>query len=343
MKKKFIRYAVGILVTTLALWLSFRNLNWSDLAESFSHVHISWVVLAVLNVLFTVYALGWRWQVLLESKQKFPMRYMFKLNIISQYLNIIVPGRFGEIAKAWLPAKQYGISGSYVLGTVVIEKIFDFFAWVILWVSVPAFFALRDRLKGYTIAVVICFVLILLLVLVVWKRELMRKWLVYFASLLPDKIRQRVLNFLERGMEAFSLLKKSRTSLIIVLYTALILILSTLTNFLLFKAYDFSLSFFEALILLLVIQVGSAPPSVPGKIGIFEYMVILGLTLFAVNKADAMSYALMLHMVSYLPKIILGFIFMTNLNISIKKTEAEASKFEGVTKIPADAEEVLPE
>ncbi len=343
MKKKFIRYAVGILVTTLALWLSFRNLNWNDLAESFSRVHISWVVLAVLNVLFTVYALGWRWRVLLESKQKFPMNYMFKLNIISQYLNIIVPGRFGEIAKAWLPAKRYGISGSYVLGTVVIEKIFDFFAWVILWVSVPAFFALRDRLKGYTIAVVICFVLILLLVLVVWKRELMRKWLVYFASLLPEKIRQRVLNFLERGMEAFSLLKKSRTSLIIVLYTALILLLSTLTNFLLFKAYDFRLSFFEALILLLVLQVGSAPPSVPGKIGIFEYMVILGLTLFAVNKADAMSYALMLHLVSYLPKIILGFIFMTNLNISIKKTEAEASKFEEVTKMPADAEEVLPE
>jgi len=341
MKNKSVKFLLGAALTALALWLSFRNLDWNDLAESFSRVHISWVVLAVVNVLFTVYALGWRWRILLESKQNLPMSYMFKLNIISQYLNIIVPGRFGEIAKAWLPAKRYRISGSYVLGTVVIEKIFDFFAWVLLWVSVPAFFALRDRLKGYTIAVVICFVLILLLVLVVWKRELMRKWLYYFSSLLPEKIKKRVFNFLERGMEAFSLLKRSRTSLIIVLYTALIFLLSTLTNFLLFKAYDFRLSFFEALILLLVIQVGSAPPSVPGKIGIFEYMVILGLTLFAINKTDAMSYALMLHLVSYLPKIILGFIFMTNLKISIKKTEAEVSKFEEVTNIPA--EEPLPE
>jgi uncharacterized membrane protein YbhN (UPF0104 family) len=66
---------------------------------------------------------------------------------------------------------------------------------------------------------------------------------------------------------------------------------------------------------------------VPGKIGIFEYMVILGLSLFTIDKADAMGYALMLHVVSYLPKIILGFIFMANLNITIKKAESEMTQF----------------
>ena len=333
MKKKTIRYAVGILVTVLALWLSFRNLDWGALRESFYQIDFFWVTAALLNSLFTVYALGWRWHVLLKSKVKIPLGYMFRLNIISQYFNIIIPGRFGEIAKAWLPAKRYGFSGSYILGTVIIEKMFDFFAWVILWVTVPAFFAFQDKLKGYTMAVVICGVIIALLVIVIWKKEMVRRWFYLLARVLPQKIRQRVLNFLERGMEAFSLLKNSKTSVGLVLYTALIILLSSLTNFLLFKGYDFKLSFFEAVVLLLVVQVGSAPPSVPGKIGVFEYMVILGLSLFSIGKADAISYGLMLHVIAYLPKIILGFIFMANLDISLKKTEAELDKFEGEIKI----------
>lgn len=329
MKSKLIRYVVGLIVTVLALWLSFRNLDWAALRESFSSVHLLWVILAAINVLFTVYTMGWRWRLLLKSKKDIPMGYMFQLNVISQYINIVLPGRFGEIAKAWLPAKRYELSGSYVLGTVVIEKMFDFFAWVILWVSIPVFFAFHGKITGYTMALVICVILIILLVLVVWKREMVRKLLYFFSSLLPErKFKQRVVNFLEKGMEAFSQLKDSRTSLGLALYTALIILLSTFTNFLLFLAFGFKLSFFEAMILLLIVQMGNAPPSVPGKIGIFEYMVILGLSFFSIGKADAMGYALMLHVVSYLPKIILGFLFMANLNISIKKAESEMTQFQ---------------
>lgn len=338
MKKKSIRYLLGIFVTALALWLSFRNLDWNALRNSFSRIHLFWVMAAVLNSLFTVYALGWRWDILLKSKTKLPLNYLFQMNVISQYINIIVPGRFGEIAKAWLPAKRYGISGSFVLGTVVIEKMFDFFAWVILWISIPAFITFQDKLKGYTMALLMCAVLIILLVFVVWKKEMVRRWLSFYSRLLPQKLRQKVLNFIERGMEAFSLLKNKKTSLVLVLYTTLIILLSSLTNFLLFWAYDFHLSFFEALVLLLVIQVGNAPPSVPGKIGIFEYMVILGLSLFSIGRADAISYGLMLHVVSYLPKIILGFVFMANLNISLKKAEMEFAKLKNETNLKTGTE-----
>jgi uncharacterized protein (TIRG00374 family) len=325
MKRKSLRLLIGLVITGLALWLSFRNLDWTELLKSFGRIDFFWVGMAVICVLFTVYALGWRWRILLKSKVGLSMGYMFKLNVISQYLNIVIPGRFGELAKAWLPAKRYGVSGSYVLGTVVIEKMFDFFAGVILWVSIPAFFAFQDKLKGYTMAVVICIILVAVLVFVIWKREMVRRWFYVLSSILPAKLRERVVNFLDRGLEAFSQLKSTKTSLILVLYTVFIIILSTLTNFLLFQAFAFRLSFFEALVLLLVIQAGNAPPSVPGKVGIFEYLVILGLGFFSIGKADAMSYGVMLHLVSYLPKIILGLIFMTGLNISIKNAEAELS------------------
>lgn len=326
MNRKSLRWIIGVLLTALALWLSFRNLDWMELKKSIANIDYFWVGLAVFNVLFTVYAMGWRWRILLRSKRQLSMGYMFQLNVISQYLNIVIPGRFGELAKAWLPAKRYSISGSYILGTVVIEKMFDFFAWVIMWVTVPAFFAFQNKLKGYTLAVVICFILIVGMVLVIWKREMVRRWLYRFSSVLPQKLRQRVVNFLERGMEAFSQLKDLKTTVLLVGFTVVILMLSTLTNFLLFQAFGLQLSFFQAIVLLLVILVGSTPPSIPGKVGIFEYMVILGLGFFDIGPSEAMGYAVVLHVVSYLPKIILGFVFMANLNMTLKNAETVLEK-----------------
>jgi len=66
----------------------------------------------------------------------------------------------------------------------------------------------------------------------------------------------------------------------------------------------------------LAAQAGALPPSVPGRIGIFEYAVILALSAFGIAKNDALSYALMLHVVAYLPKILIGFFFFGSLRLA---------------------------
>jgi len=329
LKKKPLKFALGLLLTALALWLSFRNLDWNALSQSFSDVDIFWVFLAVVNVLITVYILGWRWQILLKSKADIPLFDMFRFNIISQYVNIIIPARFGELLKAWLVSRKYSLSGSYVLGTVVIEKIFETFSVVILGVLAPLFFTFQTQLKGHTLAVGFLVVLVPLVTLVLWKRETVRKWLTRLARVFPGKLRRRLLIFLDKGMEAFALLKDIKMTLMVVLVTFLVILSQVITNLFLFKAFGLNLFFFEALVLQLVIIVGMSIPSIPGKLGVFEYTVILGLSMFGVGDNIALSFGLMLHVAAYLPKIILGFVFMSNLNISIKKAEAEMNKFEG--------------
>jgi uncharacterized protein (TIRG00374 family) len=339
MKKKSIKYLLGILVTALALWLSFRNLDWQALTASFSSINPVWVVLAVVNVLISVYISGWRWQILLKSKARIPLHDIFRFNIISQYLNIIIPARFGELLKAWLVSRKYTLSGSYVLGTVLIEKIVESFIIVTLAVLAPLFITFQTELKAHTILIALVLIMIPLLVLVIWKRQMVLKWLARLAGIFPAKLRDRLLNFLDKGMEAFALLKNISMTLRVVLITGLVILSQVITNLLLFRAYGFDLSFLEALILQVILIIGMSLPSVPGKIGVFEYTVVLALSMFGIDKSIALSYALMLHVIAYLPKIILGFLFMANLNISIKKTEAEITKFEGEVVHPEEAVE----
>lgn len=339
MTKKSIKYLLGILVTALALWLSFRNLDWQTLTASFSRVNPVWVAAAVVNVLVSVYILGWRWQCLLQSKARIPLWDIFQYNIISQYLNIIIPARFGELLKAWLASRKYKLSGSYALGTIVIEKIVESSIIVLLAVLAPVFFTFKTQLKGHTILVGALAALIPLLALAIWKRDTVRRWLVKLAGIFPAKLRDRILNFLDKGMEAFTLLKDINITLRVTAITLLVILSQVLTNLILFKAYGFDLSFLEALVLQLALLIGMSLPSVPGKIGVFEYTVFLALSMFGIEKSIALSYGLMLHVIAYLPKIILGFLFMANMNITIKKTEAEISKFEGEVKVPPPAED----
>jgi len=316
---KWQKILVSLAITALALWLSFRKLDWDVLKETFLQLNFFWVILALVNTILIVFALGWRWQILLKPKGKIPLSSLFRLNIISQYINIIIPGRFGEISRAYLASKQNRISGAYVTGTIAIEKILDFFVFVVLWTSIPALFAMQKEVRGYKIALFFCILAAFLLVLFIWHPKTVLKRASFFSRLLPGKLRQGFQSFLEKGMEAFGLLRSTKILLYVVVLTLGFIVGQVLTNFFLFKAFHLNLSFWIGLFLLLAIQVANMPPSVPGKIGVFEYAVILALSLFGISKGLALSYGIMLHLVAYLPKIILGFIFLPSVDLSLRK------------------------
>jgi len=316
---KWLKILLGLAFTTLALWLSFRKLDWKVLRDAILQINLFWLILAVANSLFTVYALGWRWQILLKPKKKIPLSSLFRLNIISQYFNIIVPWRFGEFVRAFLAAKKYLISGAYVVGTVAVEKIFDFFIFAILWISIPAFLAMQKQVKGYKIAILFFFLAAFFLFFFIWKPKTVLLWTRFLSRILPGKLRQSLQDFLEKGIEAFGLLRSTKALFIIVVLTFAFIAGQVLTNFFLFKAFNLNLSFWSGLFLLLAIQLVNIPPSTPGKIGVFEYAVILALSVFNISKSLALSYGLVLHLVAFLPKILLGLIFLSLTDISLKQ------------------------
>ncbi|UCC38788.1 MAG: flippase-like domain-containing protein [Candidatus Aminicenantes bacterium] len=318
--QKWIKILLGTSVTALALWLSFRKLDWEALGEAFSNINLFWIILALVNTIFSVFILGWRWQILLQPEEKIPLNSLFRLNIISQYTNIIMPARLGEVVRAYLTTKQYKVSGGYVIGTIAIEKILDFLIFVLFWISIPAILAIEIEFKGYKIALFFCaLIACFLIIIIIWPKILLKR-ISLFSRFLPTKLRQAFQGFFEKSFKAFSQFRSIKTSTTLIFLTFVLIGAQVLTNFLLFKAFDLNLSFWVGLVVLLAIQVGNIPPSVPGKIGVFEYAVILALAAFGISKSHALSYGILLHLVAYLPKILLGFVFIATMKeFGIKK------------------------
>jgi uncharacterized protein (TIRG00374 family) len=321
--KKRVKIGLGISLTALALWLSFRKIEWSAVVDSFTEINIFWVIVATASNIFFVYALGWRWRILLKSKGDISPYELFKLNVISQYVNIIAPARLGEIARAYLASKKHAASGAYILGTVVIERILDIYVFVLLWTLIPGIFALQGSFRYAGIAVFFCLLSACLLALFIWKPKLCLKWATSLSRILPFRLRPKVLDFLKQGIEAFNQLQSARTLVVLFFFTLGLITGQALTNYFLFKALHLPLTFWAGLAVLLAIQVGNIPPSAPGKVGIFEYATILALSVFAVEKTQALSYALLLHLVAYLPKIILGGIYITKVDLKRSPQEVQ--------------------
>jgi uncharacterized protein (TIRG00374 family) len=307
--KKVVKTGLAVAVTAIALWLSFRKVDWDVLKESFRTVNWVWVMAALAVVVATVYALGWRWRILLRPKVKVSMGELFRLNILSQYWNIILPARAGEVVRAYLVSRNPGLPVGYAMGTVVIEKVLDFLVFVGFWLAVPAFFAVDGAFEGYWVALLICGAAVLFFTLLVLKPGLFLELLRKISRFLPEKYREGTERFFETGAESFQVLRDSRTLAVIVGWSVVFVGAQALANYFLFLAFAMGLSFWAALVVLLAVQVGNIPPSVPGKVGIFEYAVILALSVFGVSKGIALGYAVMLHVVAYLPKIIIGFWF----------------------------------
>jgi len=310
LKKKWVWIVLSFFVTGVALWLCFRKIDLGILRESLSRVHFFWVIVALFNVILSVFALGVRWQILLKPEAKISLGRLFRFNIISQYTNIVFPARFGEVVRAYLVSKHYKVPAGYAMGTVFIEKFFDFFVFLSFWIFIPTVFAIEQQIKGHLAALFLCVLTVVFMIFIILKPEMFLRLLRKISGLFPKKYRDKVLDFFESGTESFQLLKSSKVFALVLVLSLGFVGAQVLTNFFMFKAFDLELSFWVGLVVLLAIQVGNIPPSVPGKLGIFEYVVVLALSIFGISKGLALSYAIMLHLVAFLPKLLLGQVYL---------------------------------
>ena len=185
--------------------------------------------------------------------------------------------------------------------------------------SGAALFAVDEKLRGYEAAIGFAVLTLCLFFLFIWRRDSILRLGIKVSRLLPSRFRERFVDFFDRSLKAFSLMRDTKTLVVLLGLTLLFVGGQILTNYILFLAFGFKLSIWVALFLLLALQVGNMVPSSPGKVGVFELVVIASLQLFDIPDSQALGYGLVLHIVAFLPKILLGLVYISQLDISLRK------------------------
>lgn len=299
---------IGVLLGGLALWLSFRNVDGQVLWNTVAQMNYFWVLASVLCVLLTLMVVTVRWWWLLYPDHvRFGWDNLFAGVVVGQMVNIIFPLRLGEVVRAYFVGKREHLSKTRLMMTVIVEKIVDvgLFAVsvivVLLSMSLPRW--LSD--SSYILAVTWGGAILAVLTLSLWGQaglHLAEQWSAY----LPTRWGEAIASRCHLAQDGLSAVHDRRANLIIWILSALSLLLSVVTNYFLFLAVGLQLPPVAALFVLVVLQVGNVPPSLPANLGVFHYLVILALSVFAIDPSIALGYAWLLYSVALLPKIIIG-------------------------------------
>jgi uncharacterized protein (TIRG00374 family) len=315
------RWGIGTLVSVVALYLAFRKVDYSEVATSLLHANVAFITLALISVALNTVVKGIRWRVLMgKPGRPIPLLEVLRVLLISQMLNTIIPARVGELSRAYMLGRQ-GPGPAFVLGTVALEKLLDIILYVILflflvllmpvpaWVSQPI----------YPFAIVSISSLATIVLMSRYQRELLGL-LTHLLRWLPARLRERITRLVGSALTSLSILKDWRSSLKVGWWSAIIWITAVLNNYLVLQALGIEAPPPAALLVLIVLQAGIAIPSVPGKIGVFQYLCILALDAFAIDRTLSLSYGVLLQAIVFLPTTALGVILLWVSGVSVRRT-----------------------
>lgn len=301
-----LRRAAALLAGLLLLWLALRGTSWTETWRVMRTADPLLLCAAVAATLVATWLRAWRWHRLFAPYQRGAgTMALWRIVLVGQTLNIAVPARMGEVARIYLAAEAAGRPKVHVAATIAMEKVLDAAAFlalasvVSLLVALPAWLArARDAFSmAVAIALSVTFVIV---------TQSDRVFGLLERLPLPRWLSRRLGSIRPPATEALQQLRSASAVWVLTLQSVLIWSVATLPNYFVFRALDIRAPWLAAVVLLLVLQLGTAPPSTPGKLGVFQYLCMLGLAAFGIDRELAVGYGILLHMVAYLPPLSIG-------------------------------------
>lgn len=318
---------IGAIIGVAALVLAFRRVEWNGVAAALHNTRPAVVLAALFLVAVTLALTTTRWWLLFAPDHRERNWFVLAAAIlIGQTVNVAIPARLGELARMYLVGTREGVSKMRVGATIVVEKVTDLavFAvcvgYLLVAMTLPAWMTRSGTALTVTAAVLVAAVFILSF----WSGPLLRLAEAIARSVLPERWSARLVAFGEAALSGLKSLRDWRAGVAIWFLAAAVLFFSITVNYVLFAAVGLPLSPIAAVFLTVVLRIGEAPPSLPGKIGLFQYLVILALAAFGVGRTAALTYSLVLYAVGVLPVLIAGTVCAFAFRWSEPRT-AEAS------------------
>lgn len=312
------RYIVGLLISLLTLYLALRNVAFLELYSALRQAIPSFIIFALVSVGVNNLAKASRWRTLLGPAGKQIAYWKIFLALMAgQTLNALYPARIGDLSRA-LVIGPAGPGRVYTLSTVVIEKLLDMVAYAALFLLLILLMPLPGWVNnsGYTLILVAVLGALGTLLVVLFPIQFTRL-ADRVIRLLPDKIGKYVSDRIPYGFASLEVLQ-NRTGLAwLAFWSAVIWATALLNNQLTLVAMQIQLPWVASLLLLISLQAGISIPSIPGSIGIFEYICVLALSVFKVEQAPALSFAIVLHMLVFIPITLFGLLSVWFLDLGI--------------------------
>lgn len=317
---------IGLAISILALWLALRGLDLSHLWNALITANYVWLIPALIFHFASLVTRSLRWQVLLGT-DKVDLATSFWVENIGYLVGNVIHARVGDAARVVIINQRKPVSIEHALSTVVVERIFDLLAVVVMALAlipvmqIPPEWLSKARILG-ALGIVGVLAAITLVALGEFTERLLAAILSRVRWIKPEPWLARWHNL----VGGFSALGSVRGVLVVLMWTAATWIFAIGVFWAVMMAFMPQAPFQASVFVLAAEAFGLVVPATPGNWGVWEAIAKESLRLaFGLPEPQAMSFGLVVHVFEYAAANIVGLIGMVRYSLTISDLKSQIS------------------
>jgi glycosyltransferase 2 family protein len=333
------RYWVGIGISALLLYLTFRSVEMASVASALRKADLVFLLPALALYFAGVFVRTLRWAVLLRPVHKFGLGRLFVVVVIGYTANNLLPLRAGEAVRAFMLWKREHIPPGTTIGTIVVERVFDGLALTGFLVLVGILLPLDSGIAriAWVAGIVFAAAVITVFAITVAPALFLR---IARAVLRPFPSRVQDLGFRLSStfIGGLGVLKSARSTLLVAALSLVAWTFEAGMYYVLMFSFPFSAGFLSATLGTAAANLGTMIPSAPGYIGTFHLLLSSALIgTFGIEASLATSYTLLVHAALIVPVSLLGLFLLWKEGLSLRRISVEARREGGGSASPEGA------
>lgn len=310
------RVWIGLLVTGVCMWLAVRGVSFAELARDMARAH--WGILLAGSIpahVLSLYLRALRWRHLTNPIQEIATPPLFRATAVGFMANNLIPLRVGEVIRAWYLARETGLNGTAVFGTVILERVIDSAVFLGMVAVIVGIYGLRlgaeSAAVGLPLLGMLSAPMAFVMALRFWPRTATR---LSGACVRPlsEPLAVRVEAAVERFAEGLGAISRGGHLFWIAFHSILIwLVVSVLPFWAAIVALDIDLgslgrTLAASYVLLTAVGIAVAVPSAPGFFGPYHLACRAALARFGVPESAALAMGTLTHAVFWVTVTLLG-------------------------------------
>jgi glycosyltransferase 2 family protein len=337
---------LGLAVVLLALF--FHNVDLSRVGVEIMHARPEWLALSLVSMFANLAIRSLRWQYLLEPLAPTTFANAFRATAVGFAASSVLPARAGEVIRPYFLARQARqrqddrMSATGAFATIILERVLDVAAVVALLASYVFIFG-RDlrqtnptgfeilKWAGATAAAGSVVALVVLFVLAGDPTRL-GHLVARVEQVVPSALASLIGSVAEKFARGLAAVRHPARLAVALLWSFPLWLSIAFGMWAVAIAFDLPISFTGSFLILAVLVLGVAVPT-PGGAGGFHAAYRYAATVFfAAPDAAAVGAAIVAHLFSVGPSLLLGMLFAAQAGLN----------FDGMRRLARQAEQGRP-
>jgi uncharacterized protein (TIRG00374 family) len=313
-RKRKLYWLISLPLAAILLYFSLRGVDWHRVWQVTSSADPRLLLLACVLASFNYFVRAWRWRILIVAGENVPISTVFWSNSAGYMANNFLPARTGEVLRSAMVSGRCGLSKTFLLTTALSERLVDGVALITIssivlltvqhkpaWLTAASHTFAAAGLAG-------------LVILVFLPRAHGLVQAVLHRLPLPEKLRRALIHITGQIVLGIRSLHHPGRLAGFCSLTAAVWMLDALTAIVVARDLGLPLGLGLALLWLTAVGLGSAVPSTPGSLGVYQFVTVTVLAPFGFAHSDALTFALISQGLNYLVVAFLGLVALWRYN-----------------------------